>query len=380
MKKFYFLVLLSAILVVTGCGSTDKSNVTEIKDLSSTLRERLDPDLVKNFEEAVKDNNEDPVGIQYYGHYAYTNRQLPVAAWLYAWANEKKKDPLNQSNLAVCLHELSLTDTSGTALLGSAISLLEEARNSMPDHAGVLNNLGYAYYQQYLDTKEESWLDKAEKTLNKALDIEPSNAVVLSHLADINKEKKDTAKTLDDLNEAFSLDPFNAVFVKSSQNFSPFNEAKESRGYCDSINFNCLQNCPPSIIGRIKVINCEIAQQDAIMACRQGLPYATSFNCDDEIPVTGFMIPGLQSGVGIITPWGKFAILLQGGGKVDFKLETNTPVPGVRFSAEGNYNPGSGKPIHLFRVSVFPPKGIIIPEAENQYTCSGCPFFRRREL
>lgn len=364
MKKFHFVLFLSATILVTRCGSNDKSDVPAIKDLPTTLKERLDPEVVKSFEEAVKNNNEDPVGIQYYGHYAYMNRQLEVAAWLYAWANEKKKDPLNQSNLGLCLHELSLTDTAGAALLGSAIRLLEEARSSKPDHAGILNNLGYAYYQQYLNTKDESWLDKADKTLNKALDIEPANAVVLAHLADINKEKKDTVKALDNLNEAFSLDPYNAVFINSSQNFAPFSEAKESRDYCDSINFNCLQNCPPSIIGRIKVINCEIAQQDAIMACREGLPYATSFNCDDEIPVTGFMIPGLQSGLGIITPWGKFAILIQGGGKIDFKLEANTPVPGVRFSAEGSYNPKSGMSITNYggNVSVnLYNKGLVAP-------------------
>lgn len=352
MKKFS--VLCTAVFVValllTRCGSNDSSNKkTETdtgkkeKTLADELKNMADTAAVTSLEEIIKNTNNNPLSIQYLGHYAYLNRQLETAAWLYALAGERKPgDISNQSNLALCLHQLSVKDPARKALLQSAIDILEKAVVTSPKTAAVQNNLGYAYYQQYLNSNDAALLEKAEDAFNKAIIIDPSNSVFYSHLADIKKAQNKTDEAIRHFNKAFRLSPFDGVLLASTSGFPAFAAAKESRSHCDSINFNCMKNCPPSIIGRIKVITCEMAQQDAQMACAEGKPYATSYNCDDEIPSTGFIIPGLQSGFGIITPWGKFTVLVQGGGKVDFKAEVNTPVPGLRFTASGTYNPSSG--------------------------------------
>jgi tetratricopeptide (TPR) repeat protein len=360
MKKFSVPALpvwLALVFLAPGCGSNDsgakKDTTAPDKPapagLLTTLQSKADTAAVKSMEEIIKNAKDDPVAIQYLGHYAYLNRQLETAAWLYALDGEKKPgDIINQSNLALCLHEMSVKDPANKDLLRSAIEILEKAATAAPGNAAVHNNLGYAYYQQYLNSNDSTLLDKAAAAFEKAISIDPSNSVYHSHLGAVKKAQKKTEDAIKHFNHAFSISPFDGVFLASTAGFSDYAAAKNSRSHCDSINYNCIKNCPPSIIGRIKVINCEIAQQDARMACREGKPYATSYNCDDEIPSTGFMIPGLQSGFGIITPWGKLSVLVQGGGKIDVKIEVNTPVPGVRFTASGTYDPSSGMSVTQF--------------------------------
>lgn len=358
MKKFSVLCTAAFVVVflLTRCGSNDSSNKKtdtdtgkKEKTLADELKNMADSAAITSLEEIIRNTNNNPLSIQYLGHYAYLNRQLETAAWLYALAGERKPgDISNQSNLALCLHQLSVKDPARKALLQSAIEILEKAVVTSPETAAVQNNLGYAYYQQYLNSNDAAFLEKAEDAFNKAIIIDPSNSVFYSHLADVKKAQNKTDEAIRNFNKAFRLSPFDGVMLASTSGFPAYAAAKESRSHCDSINFNCMKNCPPSIIGRIQLVSCEISQQDAQMACAEGKPYATSYNCDDEIPSTGFIIPGLQSGFGIITPWGKFTAMVQGGGKIDFKAEVSTPVPGLRFTASGRYDPSSGMSVTQF--------------------------------
>jgi tetratricopeptide (TPR) repeat protein len=338
-----YLIGFTLLLLLAGCNNADKKNTTATNStLVDDLRKKVDPATAKSFEDALKKINDDPVAFQHFGHYAYFNRQIETAAWLYAQAAVKKPgDVNNQSNLALCLHEMSLKDSSKN-LLKEAITILEKAADDDDDNAAVQNNLGYAYYQQWLDTKDASLLTKAEAAFRKAISLDPKTSIYHSHLAAVLQALKKTAEAVQSLNNAFRRQPFDGVLVSTAASIPEYAAAKDSRSFCDSINFKCMQTCPPSIIGRIKIVNCEIAQQDARMACEEGKPFATGFNCDEEMPITGFMIPGLQSGFGFFTPWGKITVMMQGGGKVDYKIEFNTGVPGVRFSAAGRYDPSSG--------------------------------------
>lgn len=354
MKKFSATIAAAIYLLLpvffSQCNNTNDNNVKGAKtdepapvtvSLVSDLRGKLADSVSTGFETIIKNSNNDPLAIRSLAHYAYFNRELETAAWLYALANEKKPDdPDTQSNLGLALHELSVKDPANGKLLDEAIALLEKAATG--SHVAANNNLGYAYYRKWVNTKDSAYLDKAEAALNKAISIDPDNSIFYSHLADVMIARNKKAEALTFLNKAFRLNPMDGVLLASAANFPEYAADKSSRSYCDSINFNCLQNCPPSIIGRIKVINCGIAEQDARLACADGKPFATSYNCDDEIPATGFMIPGLQSGFGIITPWGKLVFMMQGNGKIDFKAEVNTPVPGIRFTTSGSYQPSSG--------------------------------------
>ncbi len=344
---FFILISLCFLQCNSGGGNNDQKAVTE--GLSASLRKNVNEETAKAFEQAIKNSKDDPIAIQYFGHYAYLNRQLETAAWLYALAAEKKPDDVsNQSNLALSLHELSLKDSTTKHFLQSAIELLEKAAKPASDNAVVQNNLGYAYYQQYLNSKDASWLEKAAAAFNKAIGLDPKNAIYHSHLADVLAAMNKTDEAVSHLNDAFRLEPLNGVFINSASHIPAFAAAKSSRSYCDSINFDCDRNCPHSIIGRLQFVTCEMAQQDARLACMDGKPYVTTYNCDEQMPSTGFMIPGLNSGIGIITPWGKLIIMVQGGGKVDVKIEVHTPVPGITFTATGTYNPSSGVSVTQF--------------------------------
>lgn len=369
----HFLISSLMIIGYESCGNADKppsdipmdAENSEKITLASELQQKIDTATLNAFETVIKNSTDNPLAIQYLGHYAYLNRHLELAAWLYARANEKKPDDINnQSNLALCLHELSVEDSSANKFLQEAIDILEKAANAAPGNAAVQNNLGYAYYQKHQNSNDPGFLDKAEAAFKNAIMINPDNSVFYSHLADVEKAKNKQEEAISNLNRAFRLSPYDGVYITSTNGFKEYFAAKSSRSFCDSINFNCMKNCPPSIIGRIKVINCEIAQQDAQMACAAGEPYALSFNCDDEIPATGFMIPGLQSGIGIITPWGKLGILVQGGGNIDVKIEVNTPVPSVRVSGSGRYNPSSGMSVTEFgtqaSINLYN-RGIVAP-------------------
>lgn len=375
-KKSTSLFIIFSLLILFSfqqCGSNDtgeKSEKIEIKtpeagDLVSTLQNELADSVINAFNSVIKNANNDPLTIMSLGHYAYLNRELETATWLYALSKDQKPEDVNNlSNLALCLHELSVMNPSKKDFLQKAISMLEKAGGLEPANAAVQNNLGYAYFQQYLNSNDSSLLVKAEDAFNRAIALDPNNSVFYSHLADVKKAQKKNKEAISNLNKAFKLNPYDGIFINSTNGFTEFASATSSRSYCDSINFYCMKNCPPSIIGRIKVVTCEMAQQDARFDCAAGRPYAISYNCDDEIPATGFMIPGLQSGVGIITPWGKIAFLIQGGGNIDVEAVISTPVPGIEFSGSGRYNPASGMSVTDFggqlSLNLYD-KGLVAP-------------------
>jgi hypothetical protein len=140
---------------------------------------------------------------------------------------------------------------------------------------------------------------------------------------------------------------FNAVFDNVTGNLGErYTGASNDRSYCDSINFHCNEKCPHSIIGRLQFVSCEMEQSSAVLACREGKPYITEYDCDEEIGNIPFLIPGLNSGVCIPLPYIKICVMLQGGGKVDYKVEFQVPLTkagGFNVKVEGSYEPSSGQ-------------------------------------
>ncbi|MER3498831.1 MAG: hypothetical protein C4308_09465 [Chitinophagaceae bacterium] len=345
MKHIVFIIVIAAFCFAS-CNSNDSKAVAgETSDLTPSLKKQVDPAVQQKFEETIKALKEDGEAIKWLGHYAYLNRQLITAAWLYSIAAQKKPDDYaNLNNLGLTLHELFLADPQKKDLLKSAIENLKKAAGLAPDKAAILNNLGYALFQDYKSNNNQASLTQAEENFVKAIKLDKKNAIYYSHLADVYNAQNKTKEAVSALNNAFRLEPLNGVFIQSAGSVPSFASQKDSRGYCDSIHYDCDHNCPYSIIGRIQLVSCEIAQQDAVMACREGKPYAVSYNCDEETPATGFMIPGLFSGFTIMLPGGsKFSVHLQGGGKVEIKFEVSVPgVPGLSFEGGGTYQPGSG--------------------------------------
>jgi len=351
MKKISALLLPVLCLLVMTVGFSCSGRVKEdsiVTTLIPTLRSKAPEENIKAFEEVIEESKEDPGAMKLLGLYAYLNRQLGLAAWSYARAAEKDPgDDINLSNLGLCLHELYKADKEkkDSTIFQNGLDILERAAKDAPDKAAVQNNLGYALYDKYLETKDAATLANAEMHLRKAVSIEPDAEIALSHLAQVLAAQNKNDEAVAMLNKVHSINPFNGVLTQVMNELGDiYKQAAPPCHYCDSINFKC-DKCRGSIIGGLEYVQCKMDEQTAAGDCRQGKPYAKFFKCG-EMGDSPWMIPGLQSGVCILTPVGKLCLMLHGDGTVDFKLEIQNVLKmpeGLKFAMEGTYDPSGGE-------------------------------------
>lgn len=360
MKKIFPLLLVIfsfwTISNMTGCNTAsekkeevqDNSIKESSPDLTATLQSKAPADKVKAFEEAFKAAKDDPNTMQMLGMYAYLNRHLELAAWSFSKAAEKKPDdPVNLSNFGLVLHEMyqANKEKKDPELLKKSIDLLNKAVTTAPDKAAPYNNLGYALYKRYLETKAEDDIAKAEEHLKKAIDLEPENRIALSHLAEVLAARNKNDEAIGALNKVHQIDPLNLTFYNAINNLDNiYKESKPDRSYCDSIDFNCIK-CKGGIIGGLEYTTCMMEEQSAIMSCREGKPFVKFFKCGNAGD-SPFLIPGLHSGFTILTPFGKLSVMLHGDGTVSYNLEIQNvgKMPeGVKLGVQGTYDPSSGQ-------------------------------------
>lgn len=93
-------------------------------------------------------------------------------------------------------------------------------------------------------------------------------------------------------------------------------------GRCD-IDFRCDEICPRSIIGGLKNVQCEMENMSARIACSEGRLHPLGFDCRENFPDYGILIPGLNSGFSVLAPGFKMHVLFDGQGNVDFRWEAN---------------------------------------------------------
>ena len=280
--------------------------------------------------------------------FAYLKRHLELATWLYARAlEEDPKDPTTLSNLGLCLHEMYLTsDPEDPQFLSTAIALLKEAARLEPDSAFIQNNLGYALLDRGQSNGDADLMVAAEEAFLNAIELDPNEALYHSHLAELYLAQEDDKKAAQQLVQAHRLDPVDGAFLSllgSLPASSPY--YTQARDYCGEVDYYCKENCPPSIIGQINFVTCKMKEASAQDACRAGKPYAPYFDCSEEMPRFGILIPGLFAGVSIITPWGRCDVLIRGDGSVDFKMSLKGPAAGVfgtKLTVEGTLD-ASGK-------------------------------------
>jgi hypothetical protein len=130
-----------------------------------------------------------------------------------------------------------------------------------------------------------------------------------------------------------------------------------------NVNFRCQEICPKSIIGGIQSVTCEIENSSAQMACQEGKPYPTSYDCSEDFPEYGIMIPGLNAGFSIGVPGFSAHVKVNGDGSVDVRVEAGPSIgpvtPYVR--GDGHWSPSGGASFDNFgggvRVNVLPGGG-----------------------
>jgi hypothetical protein len=91
-------------------------------------------------------------------------------------------------------------------------------------------------------------------------------------------------------------------------------------------------------------VTCRIAESSAQSACSEGKVYAPEFDCAEKIPEFGILIPGLNSGFSMPTPFGRLDVTVDGAGNVDFRFKWSTSAPGLggEVTAHGSWSPESG--------------------------------------
>ena len=309
--------------------------------LEAMLADRIEGHDLAAYAEAIKDLDEDAAtGL---GLTALLNREPALAAWFYA--NDLAShpgDPNTQNQLGMLLHELYGID-GDRALLDEAITLLEESAGVETTRPEPANNLAYALLERYeLDGDEED-LQTAIDMLVFALDLAPEEAIYHARLAQVQMAMGDDQTAMMSLAAAQRRDPINIVaFDVGAQASGSAAYTAIDRSYCDAIDY--CSNCPKSIIGQINFVTCKMVEADAVAACKAGLPYAPSYDCSAELPTFGILIPGLNSGFSILTPFGSLDMVVDGGGNVKWQLQFKVPGGriGPSFNVKGTWDPESG--------------------------------------
>ncbi|MGH8052263.1 MAG: tetratricopeptide repeat protein [Methylococcales bacterium] len=302
------------------------------------------------------------------GVVAFLGQNLELATWLYGQgviANPENDVYLN--NFGMLLHEKALLmmpkkqpgsgggGSIGTPATASAMSAtdymilakesLEKAVILKSENAAYQSNLGFALLEIWRSNADANALQNAVTTLKKAVLLNPKSATAWAHLAEALAAQKDLAGAADALEKSRALGAFNGALMSAGLRMPPevMDEYKKKSQAC-KVEFQCKANCPKSIIGQINFVTCEMEQSSAQMACEAGKPYAAGFDCSEQIPEFGILIPGLNSGFSFITPWGRLDMTIDGKGNVDYRFKASTSVGGVGIGAttRGSWSPESG--------------------------------------
>lgn len=256
------------------------------------------------------------------------NRQLETAAWLF-WQDALRRpgDAMTLSRLGLVLHEMYVyTGATDPALLDGAIAALRGAAEAAPAEASVLNNLAYALSRRGRpeDLSEAAWLIK------RAVELDPEEPLYWVRRALVAQAPDEPDKALESVFVAHAMSPVVTAALDPSR-IDGFVEA--DKPYCEIVCLAC-DSCPPGIIGELNRITCLMEEQGARLACQAGELFPTSFDCFEGLPDYGILIPGLNAGLSILTPFGELHVSIDGDGVVHWKA-------GVKFPA-GRLEPGAG--------------------------------------
>lgn len=383
-RDVFCLVIVLSGLVLGGCdggasgepergGGVPSEGPAGVPEEAGGVLEELassvGTETVREIEETAAGIDGDPYTAL--GLMAFLSRRIELAGWAFGKASlARPDDPIALNNFGVALHEAAVADTPGGEAAGSrsalrlvavahasqlpddldpalalAVESLRKAVELAPERSVLRSNLGYALFAAWEATREAALEAEAEAELREAIELDPGNATAMAHLARLLLERGEIEEGVRLLERARRANQLNGVVVTMLASMPPpARQAYESQPRECGVDYCCAERCPRSIIGQIERVSCEMEQSSAQMACEAGEPYAESYDCAAEMPQWGFLIPGLQSGVTIPTPWGRYDIIVQGDGRVDYRFKPSASLGGVGFSLEGqgSWSPEGG--------------------------------------
>ncbi len=275
------------------------------------------------------------------GQMMYLRRHWDKAAWFFgADALADPSDPASLNNYSAMLAEVyaAAPDSLPDTLLRAAYDASRMAVEIAPDNAAMWNNLGNA-------ARALGLADEAAAAARRATELAPDESLYWANLARALEAAGDGAGAAAALAQARTLEPNGMAFLSAAAALpsggAGYSEALQRACQVD---FRCQQICPGSIIGGIQSVSCEIENANAQQACMEGGPYATEYDCREELPEYGILIPGLNSGFSICAPGFCAHAVVDGEGNVDVRVEAGVSVGpiGGYVRGDGHYSPTNG--------------------------------------
>ncbi|WP_404406496.1 hypothetical protein [Pelagibacterium halotolerans] len=333
--SFFFLALSA------GTWAQDFDPVATAYDARKAIGKSLDAETL-GLMTLIEANDATAEGAEGFGHALLMNRHLAPSGYMFALAVERDPERAAAlSDLGVVGYELAATGQPITALGPDAIVGLQRAALAQaPDDPAIQYNLAGAL----MDAGGDGALTEAVSILRDLYAANPDDPRYANRLSAALKLMGEDAEAEAIAAEAFMLDPASPRL--SAARIQYFGGAPVSPGQnmCN-VDFRCAEICPGGIIGQINRVTCEMESASAQLSCTEGEPFPTGYNCDIEMPQFGILIPGLFPGFSILTPFGSLDVLVQGGGRIDYKVKINTPALGpvqAFVDSQGSYQPSTG--------------------------------------
>lgn len=285
------------------------------------------------------------------GQLMFVRRHFDKAAWFFGedlLTGPATAPSLN--NFSVMLVEVYANDpdTYPAEWLETALEASRLAVALDPEHAAYHNNLGQAARQLAALNSDPTLADEAVAALRRATGLAEQEPLYWANMAEALAQAGDPTGAGQALVRARTLDPNGPATLMAMQALGQSPEAagavnEELRNSCN-VNFRCGEICPRSIIGGLMRVTCEIESSSAQLACQEGQPHATTYNCQEELPEYGILIPGLNAGFSVAVPGFTAHVLVDGDGTVRTRVEAGVslgPVGGY-VRTDGEYSPDGG--------------------------------------
>ncbi|MBY6200464.1 tetratricopeptide repeat protein [Maritalea mobilis] len=313
---------------------------TVIDQALESLGETFEPGEVEAFAAFLASDAPDAMTGDTIGHLLFMRRHFDRAAWFFGTDARAAPDAASLSNFAATLAVTAddLGESAPAEWMRAAELAAKAAAALAPDDAAVQNNLGTV-------ARLAGDPETAAAAARLATELDPNMPLFWSNLARALTALGDFEGAAQALDRARQLEPNGPAHLLTARALPQVAPSYSDilQNSCD-VNFRCQEICPRSIIGGINSVTCEMEQMSATMACREGQPYPTSFDCSEDLPEYGILIPGLNSGFSILFPGVTIHVLVQGDGSVDVRVEggVNIGPLNLYLRGDGHYSPPGG--------------------------------------
>lgn len=270
------------------------------------------------------------------GQMLYARKHWDKAAWFFGTdALTDLSDAASLNNFSAMLVQIHAQP--GDALLDAAYAASQMAVALDGDNAAYWNNLGNV-------ARHLGRIDEAVDAARRATELASDEPLYWANLARALEAAGDSSGAAKALVQARMLYPNGMAYLAAHADLPTGGVYAETLADNCNVDFHCQEICPRSIIGGIMSVTCEMAGADAQLACMAGEPYPTGYDCREDLPEYGILIPGLNAGFSACVPNFCIHVLVDGQGNVDMRAEGGLSLGPISsyLRADGHFAPDGG--------------------------------------